>query len=286
MTSFDHFLLQPGAHMRTLVKTIVFILLLSNPLFCSAMEQALFDSLIAEIKNRQYEKAEKFLRDKKESYKKDPEYYVILLNYAIHKGDQSQLIVGQGTPGKDEITLKDNNGQTAGFIGTKTRFNEKLIVGAIKQTQQAISNFKNRLDIHFGIVAVARQIKNWKIISEQLVDVLRISREIDNKWLWGSINNMDGNPENFMLDNVQAHAGNLYREESSAGDDGFRKISLALIKYYPDHVMGYANMGTMHAIKKEYEEAKKYYRQALKIAPDDKIVQSNLRKLEELSSNK
>ena len=272
--------------MKTAAKTIILFPLLLTPLLCHAVEQSLFDSLIAEIKNRQYEKTEKFLRDEKQNYKKDPEYYVILLNYAIHKGDQSQLIVGQGTPGKDEIALKDNKGKTAGFIGTRSRFNEKLIVDAINQTRQAISNFKNRLDIHFGIVAVARQIKNWKIIADQLVDVIRISREIDNKWIWGSINNMDANPEKFMLDNVQAHAGNLYRDESSAGDDGFRKISLALIKYYPDHVMGYANMGTMHAIKKEYEEAKKYYRQALKVAPDDRIVRSNLRKLEELSSNK
>lgn len=147
-------------------------------------------------------------------------------------------------------------------------------------------HFENRLDIHFGIIAVAQQIKHWDIIATQMVDVLKISRSNSNNWQWGPISSLDGDPKEFMLSNIQGHAGRLFKQETEEADQALRKIASALIKYYPKNVMGYANMGTLHAVKKEYAQAEQYYRDALKIAPNDEIVKANIKRLEQLKGEK
>lgn len=49
------------------------------------------------------------------------------------------------------------------------------------------------------------------------------------------------------------------------GDKQLEKVSSALIKYYPQSIYVYANMGTLFMAKKEYDKAKSYYKKALAI---------------------
>ena len=265
--------------MKIYIKISFFLVISLTPFLCFAMDQVIFESLMSEIKNNQFENAEKYLEDNKKISENDPEYYVVLLNYAVHKAYQPQLAIAQGNPKQGEYALKDKKGNVSGFIGVRNKFNEELIVDAINQTQQAISNFKSRLDIHFGVAVIAKQIKRWDIVANQLVDVLEISREINNKWEWGSINGMGDNPEEFMLENVQGYASQLFSVNSDNANKALRKISLALIKYYPMNIFGYANMGSLHAANEQYKEAEEYYTKALEIAPNDEMVRANVSRM-------
>lgn len=107
---------------------------------------------------------------------------------------------------------------------------------------------------HFGIAATTQNISELAVMSDQLISMLKTSKEIDNKWQWGKVGSMEGDR---LLVNV----------------------SEALIQYYPNKVYGYANLGALYSATKRYDEARKYYEKALEIDPDDEVVKENLQHL-------
>ncbi len=262
--------------------------LLVIPSFTFALDKSEFDELIAKIGAEEYAPVEKFLKDKKASLAKDPEYYVVLLNYVVAKGEHSGLVVAQGEAEPGDLQLTDpKTGEAIGFMGSRSDYDEKLIVDGIRRSQKALKkHFNSRLDIHFGIVAIAERVNRWDIVGDQLVEMLVTSRKIDNKWIWGPINSMEGDPQEFMIQNILPRTHAMFRADTPETDKELKKVSKALVKYYPKVIYGYANLGVYHLVNKEYDTAEKYLKQALKIDPNDEIVKGNLQRLEELRKTK
>jgi tetratricopeptide (TPR) repeat protein len=143
----------------------------------------------------------------------------------------------------------------------------------------ALPAFSNRLDIHFGIVTIAAEIKRWDLMGKQLVDILAVSGSIKNQWRWGPIGSMEGDPRTFMLKNVQSKIQQLFRAEDKIADMMLIKASEAMIQYYPEIIYGYSNLGVICLATGKYELAEKYINQALAIDPDDPVVKGNLKVL-------
>ncbi len=211
------------------------------------MNQEEFDRQISNIKENSLTDVQNFLTKTEKTLSQDPEYYVILLNYALAKD------------------------------------NARLITDSISKTQNALKHFSSRLDIRFGVAIAAEKVSRWDIFGNQLIDILKTSKEIDNKWTWGSINSITGEPEKFMLENVQAKVQKLLYVDTASSDSALLQASEALIKYYPKSIYGYANLGGLYLAKNDYKQAEKYLKKALKIDPDDQIVKTNLQTLEERS---
>lgn len=260
------------------------VLTLSSVAF--AVDKAQFDDLMKQIHDKNFTPVEKFLELNKTKLSQDPEYYVVLLNYVLTKGDKSVLVVSPGKPKPDDLEVHDkDSGKVVGFIGNRGGYDEKLIVDGITKTQKALKSFNSRLDIHFGIVAIAEKIKRWDIVGNQLVQILKVSKEINNNWLWGPINSMDGNPRNFMIQNIVSRTAELFETSTPVSDEAFRKVSEALTQFYPKEIYGYANLGLYYATKNRYDLAEQYFKKALKIDPNDKIVLGNMKRLKKLQRN-
>jgi len=256
--------------------------LLLGPVSAPAMESQVFDALIAQIRAEDYEPVKAFLDANREALKQDPEYYVLLLNYVGNKGRSGGLMVAQGEARPGELELRDpETGEPVGFMGSRVSYDEALIVDGLRTTQKAMAPFRERLDIHFGIVAIAEMVERADIVGEQLVTILKTSREIDNRWTWGPINAMDGEPKGFMIDNVLDRTYKLFYAESPAADQALEDVSRALVTYYPELVYGYANLGSLNLARGNFEEALSYYNKALEIDPDDEVVRENLKLLKE-----
>lgn len=151
----------------------------------------------------------------------------------------------------------------------------------ISETQNALSFFNNRLDIHLGIVHIASLIKHWDIVSSQLVEILKVSKNINNKWKWGAINSMDGNPKDFMMENVQQRVSQLFHIGNEETDNALKIVAEAMIEEYPNVIYGYSNLGVFYLANKKYDMAEKYLKQAIAIDPNDEIIIGNLRILKE-----
>jgi tetratricopeptide (TPR) repeat protein len=232
---------------------------------------------------KDFTSVEKFLDKEKESLRQDPEYHVILLNYAYAKRNNT-LIIAKGKPKEGDIAFgKKDTGEAVGFI---RQGGNEIIVDTIVQTRQALPAFSNRLDIHFGIVTISAAIKRWDIIGNQLVDILTVSKSIKNQWKWGPIGSMEGEPRTFMLENVQSRIQQLFRAEDKVADRMLIKVSEAMIKYYPEVIYGYSNLGVIYLATGKYDLAEKYINQALAINPDDSIVKGNLEILKKRRQSK
>jgi tetratricopeptide (TPR) repeat protein len=248
-----------------------------------AMDKSVFKSMMDKLDAKDFPSVEKFLDKEKESLRQDPEYHVILLNYAYAKRNNT-LIVAKGKPKEGDIVFGDKDtGEAVGFI---RQGGDEIIVDAIVQTRQALPAFSNRLDIHFGIVTISAAIKRWDIVGNQLVDILTVSKSIKNQWKWGPIGSMDGEPRTFMLENVQSKINQLFRAEDEIADKMLIKVSEMMIKYYPEVIYGYSNLGVIYLATEKYGLAEKYINQALAIGPDDPVVRDNLKVLKQRKQGK
>jgi tetratricopeptide (TPR) repeat protein len=267
-------------YMRLFQYLSIISIILFWSLLVFAVNDIEFENLMSSIGRKDYAYVEEFLESNKSTLNQDPEYYVILLNYVISKGDKSGIVVAKGSPKPGDLELLEKDtGEVVGFIGSRGGYDEDLIVDGITQTQSALKFFRYRLDIHFGIVSVAERIQRWDIVGEQLVKVLETSKEIKNKWTWGSINSMEGDPEEFMIQNILPRTSVLFRADNPTADEALMNVSQAMIEYYPDKIYGYANLGVLYLARKKYDLAENYFKQALKIDPNDQIVLGNLETL-------
>jgi tetratricopeptide (TPR) repeat protein len=243
-----------------------------------AMDKSVFQSMMDRLNAKDFDTVEGFLAKEKESLKQDPEYHVLLLNYAYSKRNNT-LIIARGEPKEGDIVIKGKDtGEAVGFI---RQGGDEIIVDAIAQTRQALPAFRDRLDIHFGIVTIAAAIKRWDIVGHQLVDILTVSKSIKNQWKWGPIGSMEGEPRTFMLGNVQSRIQQLFRAEDEIADKMLIKASEVMIQYYPEVIYGYSNLGVIYLAAGKYDLAEKYINQALAIDPDDPIVKGNLKILKQ-----
>lgn len=258
-------------------KATLLIVLLFFSLPAMAMEKEEFDPWLDAIKKQEYENVEKFLKENKTKLAKDPDYYVLLLNYSYSKGVVVGIVVGAGEGEKGDLVLADpETGEQTGFLGERKRVVDKeLIISAIRATQNAIEHFQDRLDIHLGIAYFASEQKEWKIVEEQLISLLEVSVNIET-WKWGYVNSMPPDPKAAVLDNIQKRCYQLFQVNSPQTDEAYKNISRALTRLYPDHIYGYANMGHIHLASGELDQAEEYYKQALQIDPADEIVLHNL----------
>jgi len=247
------------------------------------MDNELFQEVIEKIRSEDFLSVESFLDEQKANLIKDPEYYVILLNYSFKKGYQDHVVVAKGNARKGDLELRDKKtGKPVGFIGSRTAKNIDLIVNGILETQKALPHFQNRLDIHFGVIHIASKIERWDIVAEQSIQVLSISKRNNNEWIWGSINSMKDEPQKFMIGNIQSYVNKLFYVGTEAADEALEKISRAMINTYPKIVYGYSNLGVLYLAKKDYDQAEKNLKIALEIAPEDEIVKGNFEKLQNL----
>jgi tetratricopeptide (TPR) repeat protein len=202
---------------------------------------------------------------------------VLLLNYSFNKARTTRFTTGLGDANEGDFELTSKDGKnTKGFLREIVSFDEVSILEAVRNAQTNLKSFPNQLDIHFGIVTITQNIGEYSVMADQLISMLKISKEIDNKWQWGKVSSMEGDPEEFMIQGLLPRTAMLFRLESEEGDRLLINVSEALIQYYPNKVYGYANLGSLYGATKRYDEARKYYEKALEVDPGDLVVQENL----------
>ena len=262
------------------MKVVVAVMVALAPALAVALDSSRVEELMAQINKKNYSPVETFLETEKKSLAEDPDYYVILLNYVFSKGDRSGLVIAQGDPGPGDYVLRDaDTGEATGFLGERAGFDKEFIVDGISRTQSALGAFESRLDIHFGIVEIAQRIERWDIVGDQIVRMLNVSKEIDNKWTWGSVNSMSGDPQEFMIQNILPRTSSMFRADKPDADTALVRVSESMIEHYPNLVYGYSNLGLLHFAKKEYAAAEELFLKALQIDPNDEVVKGNLENL-------
>jgi len=176
---------------------VKYLLLSLSMLLCSytahSLEDSEFKFLIDNIKQNKFDVVEAYLAEERATATTDPDYTVLLLNYSFSKARTTHFTTGLGEAkeGDYELTSLDGN-NTKGFLREVVSFDEVSILESLHIAQDNLKFFPNQLDIHFGIASIAQNIGEHSVMADQLISMLKTSKEIDNKWLWGKVGSMEG----------------------------------------------------------------------------------------------
>ena len=217
----------------------------------------------------------------------DPELFTSYFNYYyLISRNETMVLSGDKIP-DDEIimVLQDSLGNTAGYMGSKTFYNDTLFNKGIAYIDKGIQLYPNRLDMRFGKVYVYGQRKKWDDFTRELIKAIDYSAKNNNQWTW-TLNEPLETPKEFFLGNIQNYINDLFYTGDDKLLENIKQISERVLKYYPNHVESLTNIGVMFLIQENLDESLKYFQKAEKLAPEDAIVLGNIAQVYQLKDMK
>lgn len=205
----------------------------------------------------------------------DPDFYVAAFNYYVNRARKEVLNLGTDEPDGESLALQDEDGNTAGFLGSKIIYSADESDQAISYINKGIAKFPDRLDLRFGKIYLLGELGNYGDYTTDIIAVVNHSAKIKNKWLWKEGKPLD-DAKAFMLGSMQDYIIRLYNTEDDALLDNMLQISETVLKYYPDHVESLSNISIVYMIKNKPNEALEALLKAEKLAPKDTIVLGNI----------
>jgi len=129
--------------------------------------------------------------------------------------------------------------------------------------------------MRFGKCYALGQIKDYGNFTKEIIETVAYSVVNKNNWLWTE-NKKQDDAENFMLSAIQDYLGQLYATEDDRLLDNMIQIGEATLKHYPKSVEILSTTSVAFLLKKDYDKALVYLKQAEQLNPKDYIVLNNI----------
>ena len=139
--------------------------------------------------------------------------------------------------------------------------------------------FENRLDLHIGLIHAALLTDQYTLMQEKMLNVISISKKIDNDWLWSFNEKYSVNAKDDFLNLIQEKLNKLFYKETAESDSVILIVSKALIKEYLDCIYGYNCLGVVSFFLGNIEQAKLNFMEAYRLDQTDILVIKNLAKI-------
>ncbi|MEO3407203.1 hypothetical protein AAFN85_25015 [Mucilaginibacter sp. CAU 1740] len=217
----------------------------------------------------------KLLQNWQKTGTNDPDFYIAFYNYYAKKAITEVLSLQKDQPEGKSFQISDSTGKTVAYLGGgRLAYNFAYVDKGFSYINTGIDKFPSRLDMRFGKVYLLGAIENYKTFSEEIIKTVTYGQTIGFKWVWSNGKPLD-DPENYMLGTIQDYVLQLY----NAGEQNMnyiRDISLAILKYKPDHVVSLSDLSISYIAKKEYSHALEALLKAEKLSPHDYVVLNNI----------
>ena len=204
----------------------------------------------------------------------DPEVHVARFNYWLSKSAAESVVITRPQKrylGNDPVmTLKDSLGRDVYYF-EDVNYDDEAFGEALKAIDRAIELNPQEISYRFG-----------KITS--IMDYEKESPDMTAAEL------------SLLIDDYQAggegwtYAGETLTQElfcqGISEYEYFLEISEKMNKLYPDEVVFIDNIGSYWQVNGDSRKALRYYRKALKIAPEDYAANNNIRLIQSSQSRK
>jgi len=206
---------------------------------------------------------------------KDAELYTSYFNYYFAKSRMEVVELTKEELQGESLVLIDSLGKTAGYMGSKIIYNEKILQKGLSKIDEGIDLYPNRLDMRFGKIYALGQIKNWEYFTNEIITTIQYSAINKNKWIWTNNKPRKGGEKDFLLD-IQNYQLDLYNTGNDSLLLNMRQIASEILKLYPKHVESLTNISITYLVLNEPDNAIKYLFMALEVNPKDIVVLGNL----------
>jgi len=227
------------------------ILLIISCLFCfCATAQSFRDDFISAFNANNMTKAEETLKAWDFANSNDPELYIAYFNYYTVKSQESSLLSATGY---------DRN-------------YSKLALDFITE---GIERFPTRFDMRIAKLTMLRILKNYPAYVEEVLNMIRYSKRIENNWKREEYMILD-KAENMFYDAVFDSQVFLYSKKDPDLYHYIIRISEEMLKYYPQHIQSILSVSTVYVTQKEFDKSVDILTKALLIEPQNAIVMFHL----------
>jgi tetratricopeptide (TPR) repeat protein len=207
---------------------------------------------------------------------KDPEMFIGYFNYYYQISQHEVLSIDEKAGGEDALVVTDTgSNKEVGFLNINTSFAASALRKGFDYIHGGIALYPKRLDMRFGEIYVLGQIKDYETFTNVLMETIHYGNSIQNKWLWKEGKDLDQGTD-FLLSSIQDYVLTLYNTNDDAQLPQMRRISEAVLKYYPNHVESLSDIALTFILTKEYDKAIPFLLHAEEISPKDAIVLNNL----------
>jgi len=202
----------------------------------------------------------------------DPEMYIAFYNFYLLQGKKEVLRIDKTPSGEGSFKISDSTGNAVGFLNGSEIYDSANFSMAIKYINKGLELFPNRLDMHFGKCYVLNQMYMFSDLKDQIIKYINISVTNNNKWLWTyDMPYKDG--KNSIIEATQNYVNYMFSGDSSdVAINYIMQISDSMIKYYPDKLYFYDNLGGCYIAKGDYDKALINLKKAEKIDTKDTYV--------------
>jgi tetratricopeptide (TPR) repeat protein len=217
----------------------------------------------------------KLLEKWKAADNNDAELYVAYFNFYITRSRTEIISIGREQKGSESLKISDSASKNIGFINSNAKYENKYLNTGFSYIDTGIYKFPARLDMRFGKIYMLGEINDYQNFTNEIIATINYSQTINNKWTWTDNKPVD-DPEKFMLSSVQGYINQLYDTNNDSLLDNMKKISEAVLKYYPDHVESLSDLAIVYILQNNYDNALELLLKAEKLAPEDYVVLNNI----------
>lgn len=214
--------------------------------------------------------------------------YADIFNEHLNKGLKSGITMSVDLPlyayGEDVMTLEDTvNGGAAGYLyNGYTIVDRAQVDSAFMWLNKGIQAFPDRLDLYLGLATAHL----YCLDVDKMLNVLEqaMKQEVKNKgkWLWTEDEKVDKD-EDILFSRIQEDFSRFLEAEDL---DNAEKLARMAMTYFPKRAEYVNDLGTVYIYRNNLEEGLKYYKKALKLAPDDELIKGNIEYLEKVKREK
>ncbi|MFV0536520.1 MAG: tetratricopeptide repeat protein [Dysgonomonas sp.] len=257
---------------------IVFIIILISSAYHAYAQETLFKKQNDELVSKKDTLSQKKLLKEWEGYStNDPELYVAYFNYYINKSRNEAISITTAPPKNDKETLvlTDTANNAAGYLYCNIEFDPNILKRGLDYISKGIDKFPDRLDMRFGKICMLGETGEYESFTKEILKVIDRSAINNNKWQWTD-NKLLDNGKYTLIESVQDYILQIYNTEDDNLLKYMKEISEGMLKYYPDEVYFLSDLSIVYMLTKEYDNALDVLLKAYKIAPEDKVVISNI----------
>ena len=252
--------------------TLSFLLIFISALY--ADNKSTYEKLLKE--NKLIELEQHLLLWEKED-PKNPEMFIAYFNYYLQKGRHSTASIDS-----NNINTEDELERTyavaseiLAYANARFVYEKENLDNALKYIRKGIQITPNRLDMHFEQIHILYEVEDYSLMADKLIEVLEISKKLNNKWLWiNGVSIAENEAEEFFFDLINDYYYEVAKVKNAGTYNAVERVSKHQIRLYPNIIYGYNALGALKMRQTHYEEALKYFQQAEKIDKEDIISMS------------
>ena len=144
--------------------------------------------------------------------------------------------------------------------------------------REGISKYPDRLDLYLGLATGYLYCLDSKNMIEVVGLALQRERKNKGKWLWSN-NERLAKTEDILFSRVQEDYSRFV--EADQLDDAERLANIA-VEYFPKRAEYWNDLAGIYFYRKDYKTALEYFHKALKLSPNDDLINANISYVEEL----